>query len=853
MERYAPASGALVAPLTLVGPSDRYIATGGVTLACLPAENAVVYDLLFGLAPDSPTVVFTSDKPLDVSLGGLPPGRTFVWTIQARDAFGSAYRAPVRSFTTPPGLDGDLDGNGQLDTADCTILGSAMGGGWGSPGFALAADFNGDYTVNCADYTAWLGHYRTFHQDPEKPDPCELMSGPDADEDGSADFCDNCPAVANPDQTDADKDGAGDACDKCPSQPDPDQTDSDGDGTGDACDPDDDGDGIYDGFDNCPRVPNLSQSDSDGDGVGDACDNCPALSNIDQTDTDGDGAGSACDEDDDGDGIPDAGDNCPTQSNASQDDVDGDGVGDGCDNCPSTADPDQADTDLDGWGNACDNCPTGWNPEQSDWDGDGFPDACDNCPTAANPDQSDLDRDGYGDACDSDDDGDGVPDVADNCARLANDQQDTDSDGAGDLCDNCPAPNPDQSDSDGDAIGDACDNCPLAANFAQADTDEDGMGDACDEDDDADGLTDGADNCRTAPNPDQSDIDADDVGDACDNCPTLASADQVDDDRDGLGDACDPTPPELIRFTEHVFPDGTPLDEPDYVGAYVDQGIDSFISAAYSTSGAIWSDGAGILTQDKALALIFTEDLSEMTLHVIASRATVVVIDAYVLEGDTYRYVLSRSLTGLDRRGTYDHTALLSENLGGYPKCRAVVLATDGEFAGIDTVAFRRCNDLDGDGVCADADNCPSQPNPDQRDTDGDGAGDACDSDDDDDTVPDASDNCPLIGNLGQEDADADNVGNVCDACPDTLAGVVVEGQGCPVPIPGDFNRDGDVDQEDFGHLQACITGGSVPQTQSECLNARLDGDTDVDEWDVLIHQRCFGGPNVPADPDCGL
>jgi hypothetical protein len=60
--------------------------------------------------------------------------------------------------------------------------------------------------------------------------------------------------------------------------------------------------------------------------------------------------------------------------------------------------------------------------------------------------------------------------------------------------------------------------------------------------------------------------------------------------------------------------------------------------------------------------------------------------------------------------------------------------------------------DLDGDGVLDELDNCPSVPN-DQADTDGDGAGDACD-------------NCPTVSNADQADTDADGVGDACDAGP---------------------------------------------------------------------------------------
>ena len=53
--------------------------------------------------------------------------------------------------------------------------------------------------------------------------------------------------------------------------------------------------------------------------------------------------------------------------------------------------------------------------------------------------------------------------------------------------------------------------------------------------------------------------------------------------------------------------------------------------------------------------------------------------------------------------------------------------------------------DGDDDGVPDTSDNCPSEPNSSQQNTDGDSEGDACDADDDGDGVPDASDACPAV------------------------------------------------------------------------------------------------------------
>ena len=68
---------------------------------------------------------------------------------------------------------------------------------------------------------------------------------------------------------------------------------------------------------------------------------------------------------------------------------------------------------------------------------------------------------------------------------------------------------------------------------------------------------------------------------------------------------------------------------------------------------------------------------------------------------------------------------------------------------------------------------------------------------------------------------------------------------------PGDFDFDGDVDQADFGHFQACLIGPATPQNDPACSGALLDNDSDVDQDDLVIFQGCMSGANVRADPDC--
>ncbi len=68
---------------------------------------------------------------------------------------------------------------------------------------------------------------------------------------------------------------------------------------------------------------------------------------------------------------------------------------------------------------------------------------------------------------------------------------------------------------------------------------------------------------------------------------------------------------------------------------------------------------------------------------------------------------------------------------------------------------------------------------------------------------------------------------------------------------PADLDRDGDVDQDDFGHFQPCLSGPDAPQVDPSCQIARLDDDADVDAEDFTAFAACAGGPDVPATPGC--
>jgi len=184
------------------------------------------------------------------------------------------------------------------------------------------------------------------------------------------------------------------------------------------------------------------------------------------------------------------------------------------------------------------------------------------------------------------------------------------------------------------------------------------------------------------------------------------------------------------------------------------------------------------------------------------------------------------------------------------PECTSDASCELGEVCAVGRCLADVGADRDRDGVpdgsvSQPRDNCPTSPNTDQEDLDGDGQGDACDDDDDGDDAPDASDSCPRLANADQADRDGNGTGDACE--PDTDADSVTDDlDNCRLLANAD---QADLDGDGLGDAcDADVDGDGVPDAADSC--PRLANPDQADRDSDGTGDACEGDVDSDGVPD---
>ena len=387
---------------------------------------------------------------------------------------------------------------------------------------------------------------------------------------------------------------------------------------------------------------------------------------------------------------------------------------------------------------------------------------------------------------------------------------------------------------DGDeATAEACDgqdnDCDNDVDEGFADTDGDGVADCLESDKDGDTIPDIQDNCPGTFNPGQEDYDFDNDGDLCD----------ADDDNDLSPDTADCAP-----LDEAVFPSAEELcDGKDNNCNFIaDEGFIDTDSDGWKDCIDEDDDEDGVSDEADCAPL-------DPAIHLGALE----ICDGVDNDCDND---VDEGHPDLNQDGIAD---CMDDDMDGdginndQDNCPAVANPQQ-ENADQDSLGDVCDDDKDGDSIPNGVDNCTDVKNTLQTDTENDGLGDACDPDMDNDNIENDDDNCPLVNNPGQEDADDDGIG---DACEDDLDGDgTPDSKDCapenPAVYPGAAEECDGVDNNcnsaiDEGYKDSDFDG------VKDCIDGDDDDDGDPDEtdcapMDAKVHQaaaeECDGVDN---------
>jgi len=92
-----------------------------------------------------------------------------------------------------------------------------------------------------------------------------------------------------------------------------------------------------------------------------------------------------------------------------------------------------------------------------------------------------------------------------------------------------------------------------------------------------------------------------------------------------------------------------------------------------------------------------------------------------------------------------------------------------------------------------------------------------------------------------------------CQAIGGTFQGILTSCTNTPCcpPLFADRDMDDDVDLDDFGWFQTCLSGPDAPPPNLMCNCADVNADGHVDQGDLLSFLACMTGADIPADPNC--